>query len=188
MVRMGSGLSKAAAQEYGAKVILTLLFLGLVGLAGLSAGPERLSRALSSWSITDLALTGLATFRLGRLVAFDRVMEPLRHPFARTVPDETGAGESVEPAGIGARQAVGQLLTCPICAGTWIAAGLVSGLVWLPDLTRFFLWMTAAIGLVELFQAGSEALCWTGQLNRTLAGRALSERVAKEKLDERFNK
>jgi hypothetical protein len=31
-------------------------------------------------------------------IAYDVVMEPLRWPFARTVPDETGAGRSVESA------------------------------------------------------------------------------------------
>jgi hypothetical protein len=115
-------------------------------------------------------LLSLATYRLGHLVAYDRVMEPFRSPFARTVPDATGAGESVEAKGAGIRHTIGQLITCPICAGTWIAAGLVYGLVLLPEFTRLFLWMTAAIGLAEIVNSATEAWCWSGQLSRVRVG------------------
>lgn len=163
-------------REYIAKIVLALLFLIGIGLFAVSAGPEKLSRAISSLTAIDLILFSLATFRLGRLVAYDRVMEPLRYPFTRTVPDDSGAGESVEPKGEGERQAIGQMLTCPVCAGTWVAAGLVFAFVWFPDLTRLFLWMTAAIGLAEVLQAATEALSWGGQLNRNLAGKNQSGR------------
>jgi hypothetical protein len=160
------------------KVLLTLLFLAGIGyIAG--AANQRLSEAISSWKGIDFLLIGLSTFRLGRLVSYDRVMEPLRHHFARTVPDATGAGESVEAVGEGARQAIGQLLSCPICTGTWIAAGLVVGMVWAPDGTRLFLWMTAGIGLAEILNGVEEVLCWTGQLNRALAGQALRNQNGK---------
>ncbi|MCC6146732.1 MAG: DUF1360 domain-containing protein [Anaerolineaceae bacterium] len=155
------------------KITLTLIFLIGTGWLAWITGFPRLSQILYSWSTMDFLLLSLTTFRLGRLVAHDRVMEPFRKPFVRTVYDRTGAGKSVKPKGKGARQAIGQMLTCPVCSGTWFAAGLVFGLIWLPGLTRAFLWMTAAIGMAEVINAATEALSWRGQLNRTLTGQYL---------------
>jgi hypothetical protein len=119
----------------------------------------------------DLALLVLATFRLGRLIAYDVVMEPFRRPFARTVPDATGAGETVEPHGTGVRRALGQLFSCPICTGTWVAAVLVYGLYTFPGPTRVFLAIMAVIGAAELLNALEETFCWSGQLARTVTGK-----------------
>ncbi len=162
--------SNAVKLEYTTKIVLTLIFLVGLGLFIVYSGPPRILQAVTSWTAMDFILLGLATYRLGRLVSYDRVMEPFRSPFARTVPDPTGAGESVEPRGDGIRGAIGQLISCPICSGTWISAGLVALLVWFPAVVRFFLWMTAAIAFAEILQSISEALTWSGQLNRTRAG------------------
>lgn len=118
----------------------------------------------------DLALLGVSTYRLGRLAAYDKVLEPYRQPFTKTVPDETGAGDTVEPRGRGARQALGELISCPICAGTWIAAGLVYGLHLAPGATRVFMTIMGSIGIGELLNALTEALSWSGQAARTEAG------------------
>jgi hypothetical protein len=118
----------------------------------------------------DLALLGVSTFRLGRLTAFDKVAEPLRRPFTETVLDNTGAGDTVEPRGSGAQRAIGELLSCPICAGTWIAAGLVYGLHIIPGPTRIFMTIMGSIGFAEVLNAFTEALSWTGQAARGLSG------------------
>jgi hypothetical protein len=165
-------------REYATKIVLSLVFLAAIVLFYFLTGPERLLQSIRSWGVFDFVLLSLATYRLGHLVAYDRVMEPYRSPFARTVPDSTGAGESVEAKGEGVRHTLGQLITCPICAGTWIAAGLVYALVWLPDLTRLFLWMTAVIGLAELVHALSEVWCWSAQLARVRVGESNRLRLA----------
>lgn len=168
-------LSSALKREYRAKVVLTLLFLGgLGGLLTLSFNLGRLQE-IASWGALDLLLLALSVFRLGRLVAYDRVMEPFRRPFAQTVPDSTGAGESVEPIGEGLRQAFGQLVTCPICAGTWIAAILVLFRIWFPLIALAFLWMTAAVALAEVINSVVEVWCWGGQLSRVKAGALMRE-------------
>ncbi len=118
----------------------------------------------------DLTLVGLASYRLGRLVAYDKVAEPYRRPFCETVPDPTGAGDTVMPKGEGWRRAIGELISCPICAGTWIAAGLVYGLNLLPGPTRLLLAIMSSIGVGELFNSLTEALCWSGQASREMAG------------------
>jgi hypothetical protein len=118
----------------------------------------------------DLALLGLSSIRLGRMVSYDLVLEPLRAPFTETVPDPTGAGDTVVPKGSGWRRAVGNLICCPICAGTWIAAALVYGLELAPRPTRLMLSMMSAIGLGEILNALTEWLEWGGQAAREAAG------------------
>ena len=45
----------------------------------------------------ELGLLGLSAYRMGRLVAYDKVFETYRSFFTQTVPDQSGAGDSVEP-------------------------------------------------------------------------------------------
>lgn len=118
----------------------------------------------------DFAMLGLATFRMGRLIAFDKVAEPLRAPFTETVPDDSGAGDTVVAAGRGPREKIGELLSCPICAGTWIAAGLVYGLQFFPTPTRLLITIMSAIGFAEVVNAATEALTWAGQNQRYEVG------------------
>ena len=118
----------------------------------------------------DLAMLGFATFRLGRLAAYDKVTEPLRRPFTETRADSSGAGKTVVPRGAGARRALGELISCPTCVGTWIAAALVYGLDILPRPTRAFLTIMSAMGVAELLNAATEALSWTGRFAREEAG------------------
>jgi hypothetical protein len=150
------------------KVILLGVFTAVFALFS-SRFSRRHAKALDL-TTTDLVLLGLSTFRLGRLVAYDKILEPLRQPVAMTRPDETGAGETTEPRGAGARRTFGELITCPICAGTWIAAGLVYALHLWPGATRLFLVMTGSIGSAELLNALTENLSWSGQASRKEAG------------------
>ncbi len=123
----------------------------------------------------DYVQLGFASYRLGRMVSYDKVMEGYRAPFVETVPDPSGMGMTTESRGTGARQAIGDLLCCPVCVGTWIAAGLVYALNLVPKQTRIFLNITSSIGLAELLDAATEALEWTGQNQREQAG---AERAA----------
>jgi hypothetical protein len=118
----------------------------------------------------DLAMLGLSTYRLGRMTAYDLVMEPIRYFFTETKPDETGAGDTVEPRGKGVQRSFGQLFSCPICTGTWISAGLVYALHLFPGTTRIFLQIMSTIGLAELLNAATEAMSWFGQAARREAG------------------
>jgi hypothetical protein len=76
----------------------------------------------------------------------------------------------VVPKGFGARRALGELISCPICAGTWMAALLVYGLGFAPRATRAFLAIMSSIGIAELLHAATEALQWTGEAERKEAG------------------
>jgi hypothetical protein len=89
----------------------------------------------------------------------------------KTVEDQTGAGKTIEPRDDnGFVHILGELISCPICSGTWIAAGLVYELHWLPSPTRLFLTIMSMTGILELLDVLLEALSWLGQLARTWAG------------------
>src|SRR5919198_239588 len=85
----------------------------------------------------DLVLGGIATHKISRLLAKDKVTQPLRAPFTRN-PESSGPSEvSEEPAGSGPRLAVGELLSCPYCIGMWVAAGPPYGFSLPPRPPRF---------------------------------------------------
>jgi hypothetical protein len=157
---------------------LTGLFLALLAAFALR---ERKNRENLVLQPLDLVLLGLATLRLGRLAAYDKVFETWRLPIAETRPDESGAGDTVVPKGRGFQRALGELISCPICAGTWIAAALVYGLRIAPRFTRALLAIMSAVGLAEVFNGAIEALEWQAQVARDRVG---SERL--EMRDERF--
>lgn len=154
-------------EERATYIALLSLFLSL--FAGFSWYKSRRRQPIALQPF-DLALLGFATYRLGWLATYDKVTEPLRRPFTRTQPDPSGAGDTVAPRGKGVQRALGELLSCPICTGTWIAAGLVYGLNLIPDATRGFLGIMSAIGIAELLNAATEALQWTGVAERREAG------------------
>lgn len=174
MSKTKEALSASVKQEYATKLTLIGIFLSIfafvTGLFFRGGGRRTAPRKEFKIRPFDLLMLGLSAMRLGRMVAYDRVTEPLRYPFAQTKPDETGAGETVEPRGQGVRASLGQLLSCPICAGTWISAGLVYGLMAIPGPTQVFLAITSSIGLAEVLNSLTEALSWLGELARALTG------------------
>lgn len=148
------------------KVTLIGVFLGV--LASFSTQVLRRGEELRLRPL-DLLLLGLASYRTGRMLAFERVAKPLREPFTETVPDDSGAGETVVAEGRGVRFALGELLSCPICAGTWVAAGLVYGLRLLPRPTRVYMAIMGAAGVMEVTNAVVEALTWVSEAARKRA-------------------
>ena len=93
--------------------------------------PERVAAA-------DVLLVGIATHKLSRLVAKDKVTSFLRAPFT-TFQRSSGHGEVEErPCGRGLRLAIGELVVCPYCLAHWVATGLILGIVGAPRVPRVF--------------------------------------------------
>ena len=100
----------------------------------------------------DLALFALATQKLSRVITKDKVTSAFRAPFTE-VEGKGGPGEVEERAkGRGLRRAIGELLTCPFCLGTWIASGFIYGYVFAPRISRTVASIFAVSGLADFLQ------------------------------------
>ena len=91
-----------------------------------------------------MALLGLATHKLSRIVTKDFVTAPLRAPFTRRREAEGAAEVHDEPRGSTLSKTLGYLLTCPYCLGVWISTGLNTLLMLRPVQTRFVMRMLAS--------------------------------------------
>jgi hypothetical protein len=117
---------------------LTGFFLTLV--AGFSAWVRSSGRELpEKASPSDLALVAVATHKLSRLIAKERVTSAVRAPFTQVEEDNSPSRRRwrEKPRGQGARRAVGELVLCPYCLSVWIATVFAGGLVVAPRPTRW---------------------------------------------------
>jgi hypothetical protein len=128
-------------------------FGGLLATAG--ALGRWLDRDPQCQTPLDLAVLGLATFKASRTLARDEVTSFLREPFVR---GRAHTGEGEEPVQGGMEQAIGELVTCPRCVGTWIAAGLASTQILAPRFGRLLTWSLGAAAANDFLQAGFSAL------------------------------
>lgn len=112
--------------------------------------PERVAYA-------DLVLLGLATHKISRIIAKDRVTSPLRAPFTEyeEPADENEVKEKVR--GQGLQRAIGDLVTCPWCLGAWVATGLTFALVFRPRETRIVGTVFAAVVISDFVSYAQEA-------------------------------
>ncbi len=97
---------------------------------------------------------GVATFALSKLVAKEKVDAWVREPFVEERPD----GER-RPRGRGMRYAVGELLTCTRCVGTWSALGLVALRVTRPREARVVTAVLGASAVNDFAHAGFNWVC-----------------------------
>lgn len=119
----------------------------LVAAAAMSGReiPER-------FSAMDIALVGIATHKLARIISKESVTSAIRAPFTR-YQEAGGPAELVEEVrGRGARHAVGELITCPFCLGPWIATAMTGGLVLFPRFTRAATAMLTAVAISDHLQ------------------------------------
>lgn len=105
----------------------------------------------------DIVLVGVASHKLSRLIAKDKVTSPLRAPFTE-LEGSGGPAELEERArGGSVRKAIGELLICPYCLDLWVAAGLSLGLVFAPRVSRFVASVFAAQSVSDFFQIAYKA-------------------------------
>jgi hypothetical protein len=138
---------------YGSYAAITGTFAGLLAAAG--ALGRLLERDPQCQSALDLVVLGGATFKAARTLARDEVTSFIRQPFVR---GEAHSGEGEEPVEGGMAQAIGELVTCTRCVGTWAAAGLASTQILAPRFGRMLTWSLAAAAANDFLQAGFSAL------------------------------
>jgi hypothetical protein len=135
-------------------------------LAGLGA-VAAVARRPPSASALDLVALSAATFKASRTLSRERVASFVRHPF---VEGEADRGEDEHPAGEGLQRALGELVTCPRCVGTWVAAALASTQMVAPRFGRALTWTLGAAAANDFLQAAFTALC--AKANELEDGRA----------------
>ena len=126
------------------------------GLLATAAGASRLlDRHPASQTTLDFAVLSAASFKAARTLARDDVTSFIREPF---VQGKAGEGDE-EPVETGdMQQAIGELVTCTRCVGTWAAAGLTSAQILAPRMGRMLTWSLAAAAVNDWLQAGFAAL------------------------------
>ena len=138
---------------YGAYAVITGAFVGGLGIAGLAA--RRLDRNPACQTPLDFAVLSAASFKAARTLARDEVTSFLREPFVKGEAHE-GGEDPVESGDF--RQAIGELVTCSRCGGTWAAAALATTQILAPRFGRLLTWSLAAAGANDFLQAGFAVL------------------------------
>jgi hypothetical protein len=124
----------------------------LTGLGVVAA----LARRSPPASALDLVALSAATFKASRTLSREKVASFVREPF---VEGDSGLGEEERPEGEGFQRAVGELLLCTRCVGTWSAAALASTQMLTPRFGRLVTWTLAAGAANDFLQASFAALC-----------------------------
>ena len=129
-----------------------LLFVGLCAISCaliFSYGDFGVDRV----GLLDLALLGLATFRLIHLISYDRVLD-----FARVAVMDS-EGSRLKAADRGWRRVVCELMECLWCAGLWSALVVVTAYA-LGNWGRLGILLLAVAGLGSLLQVISKAVAF----------------------------
>lgn len=125
--------------EYATLVTVFSAALGGFLVLGRNRVPERIG-------FGDLARVGVASYKIGRLVAKDEVTSWVRAPVTR---DE----EAQEPEREGMARALGELVTCPYCIGLWVSAVLTAALAVRPRETRVVTTVFGAQAVADFLNA-----------------------------------
>jgi hypothetical protein len=125
------------------------------GLVTAGALARALDRDPQCHTALDFAVLSAAAFKASRTLSHDEVTSFVRQPFVR---GDAHSGEDEEPVQGGMEQAIGELVTCSRCAGTWVAAGLAVTQVIAPRFGRLLTWSLGAAAVNDFLQAGFTAL------------------------------
>ncbi len=146
--------TRAETPPYASYAVIMATFAG--GLAAAGALGHALRHDPESQSALDFAVLSLASFKAARTLSRDQVTSFLREPF---VEGHAGAVEDEEPVHTGGMdQAIGELVTCTRCVGTWAAAGLAATQIVAPRFGRMLTWSLGAAAANDFLQAAFTAL------------------------------
>jgi hypothetical protein len=142
-----TGYAPQDERPLAAYTVLSGAFFAALG--GAVAAAHAQGREVDRPGVADVILHGLATQKVSRLIAKDKVTSFIRAPFTR-YQEPSGQGELEEaPRGDGMRYAMGELLVCPYCVAQWVAGALAVGHVFAPRTTRLLSAMWAAQAIAD---------------------------------------
>jgi len=137
-------------------------------MATFAGGPRRagalarlMRRDPQCHTALDFLALSAASFKAAHTLSHDEVTSFVREPF---VQGHAHSGDDEEPVQGGIEQAIGELVTCSRCIGTWAAAGLAVTQIIAPRFGRLMTWSLGAAAANDFLQAGFAAL--TSKANR----------------------
>ncbi|WP_059173298.1 DUF1360 domain-containing protein [Bacillus sp. FJAT-27445] len=103
---------------------------------------------MENFSLELLALIGLASFRLTRVIVYDKIAEFIRAPFLDEVTEDGDVYIVPKPGEI--RKWIGELISCYWCTGMWVSAGLLGVYFFIPKFGVPFILIlaVAAVGSI----------------------------------------
>jgi hypothetical protein len=126
--------------------LLSAAYSALLGTVAFAA--SRRGRQTERICTDELLPLGVATFALSKTLVHEKVEAWVRRPFV----EYEGTPER-RPRGRGLRYAVGELMTCTRCTGTWSALGLVALRLTRPEAGRTVISVLAATGINDFLQS-----------------------------------
>jgi len=149
-----SGVSASPERPpYGSYAALVALYSGTLAGAGLLA--RTLGRSPYANTTLDFVVLAAANFKAAHTISRDPITSFVREPF---VEGKAIEGDGERPAGSGFKRAMGELVTCTRCIGTWTAASLTATQILAPRFGRMLTWSLAAAAGNDFLQAGFVAL------------------------------
>ncbi|WP_153124974.1 DUF1360 domain-containing protein [Peribacillus tepidiphilus] len=105
-------------------------------------------------NVFHFLLLGLASFRLTRLIVFDKITEFLRSPFFDEVEEEENGVKEIYfiPKKDGLKGWIGELLSCYWCIGVWVSIILVFSYYFIPSWSGPVITVLAVAGLASFFE------------------------------------
>lgn len=171
---------------------ISLAILFLLFEAGIFA-ISKLSQGMRLDPFTWVLLVFAAAFG-GSAVAYMSIGDWIRWPFTKEVPHSSNSSMiEIEPKYEGWMKSVGLLLCCPICAGSWVVAGLLGLLAINYELGYYTIIALSAGGALRVVVRLSEMLEWqsryaqerTAELNRKNAVEESLKNAQKEDVAEK---
>jgi hypothetical protein len=149
--RQATAYKNGNERPLGGYLVLMGVYGG--GTAIAAAGARALGRkppaAIRPWDLLQLTV---ATQKLARLIAKDPITSPIRAAFTTYEGTSAPAELKEEVRGHGLQHSIGELLTCPMCLGQWVATALMLGLVVAPKPTRMAMATLTAVSGADFLQ------------------------------------
>ena len=104
----------------------------------------------------NFTILALASFRLTRLIVFDKITEFLRAPFFDEIEEENEEGIMevyYRPKETPIKKFIGELLSCYWCTGFWVSMAVVFGYILFPVFFEPIILVFAVAGLAAIFES-----------------------------------
>lgn len=127
--------------------LLSTAYSALLGTVAFAAA-RRKCAPTEPIATQELVPLGVATFALSKTLVHEKVEAWVRRPFV-----ENEGTSARRPRGRGLRYAIGELMTCTRCTGTWSALALVALRLTQPEAGRTVVSVLAATGINDFLQS-----------------------------------